>query len=226
MVTFYKNYKSHFTKFKSSPKFPTIWYTCTKLIIIIIVQVQHAIKVSTRLWPHNVHVPDIQTCTCGSIAAMRRYIVIIACSVQVHCTWDYTWLLHHASVTIVYTQHGSSVHWSPWDLSRALIIFLWSYHILQDHSDDTYHTWLPHLVLVVNYGTLGDQHTSHFTPTILACYHQSNRAMFLNVREVHPIWYQWETILPHTITSTAAISMYTAWIQYAPVGTQLPFMYC
>ena len=37
---------------------------------------------------HNI-IPSIQTCTCGPIAAVRRYIVIIAYSVHVHCTWDY-----------------------------------------------------------------------------------------------------------------------------------------
>ena len=31
-----------------------------------------------------------------------------------------TWLLHHASVTIVYRQHGSIVHWSPWHASHPL----------------------------------------------------------------------------------------------------------
>ena len=38
-----------------------------------------------------------------------------------------TWLLHHASVTIVYTQHESSEHWSPWHVSHALTL-LSSYH--------------------------------------------------------------------------------------------------
>ena len=44
-----------------------------------------------------------------------------------------TWLLHHASVTIVYRQHGSSVHWSPWHVSHPLI-FLSSYHSSTPHS--------------------------------------------------------------------------------------------
>jgi hypothetical protein len=149
---------------------------------------------SARLWPNNVH------------ANMYLWS---------HCCYEE---MHSIACRHMYTAHGTTrLHWSPWDVSHALIFF---------NTTVMIRTCIIHDCLTLSWKSttaplaISTPATS-VRPFSLATINAEKPSsyMYTHKRSVSYLVSMRDNLATHHhIKSTC---MYTAWIQYAPVGTYI-----